>query len=66
MSKSNKKQKDIHEKDIEQLDLEEYKEMELLERLESLLEDMEELGVKTIEEVKQRIATLHKQLDEKY
>lgn len=66
MSKSNKKQKDIHEEDVEQVDLEEYTEMELLERLESLLEDMEELGVKTIEEVRRRIATLHKQLDEKY
>jgi hypothetical protein len=66
MSKSNKKQKDIHEEDVEQVDLEEYTEMELLERLESLLEDMEELGVKTIEEVRRRIAALHKQLDEKY
>ena len=42
----------------------EYDEMELLERLESLREDMEELGVTTLVEIIQRIEELHRQLDE--
>jgi hypothetical protein len=46
-------------------DSEEYATMELLERLESLREDMEELGVTTLAEVEQRIADLHRQLDER-
>ena len=33
-----------------------------LERLESLEEEMEELGVTTLEEVRQRITELHEQL----
>lgn len=41
----------------------EYDELELLERLESLLEEMEELGVTTLEEVEKRIEALHKKLD---
>ena len=41
----------------------EYGEMMLLERLESLEEDMEELGVTTLDQVRQRIAELHQQLD---
>ncbi|HEY7123715.1 MAG TPA: hypothetical protein VH540_07150 [Ktedonobacterales bacterium] len=35
----------------------------LLERMESLLEEMEELGVSTRQEIEARIAALHKQLD---
>jgi hypothetical protein len=35
----------------------------LLERLESLLEEMEELGVSTRQEIEARIAALHQQLD---
>jgi len=35
----------------------------LLERLESLLEEMEELGVSSREEVEARIAALHQELD---
>jgi hypothetical protein len=42
---------------------EEYDDMELLERLETLREDMEELGVTTLDEVIQRIEELHQQLD---
>ncbi len=41
----------------------EYEEMELLERLETLREDMEELGVTTLAEVNQRIEELHRRLD---
>jgi hypothetical protein len=44
-------------------DEEEYDDMELLERLETLREDMEELGVITLDEVIQRIEELHQQLD---
>ncbi|HZO74448.1 MAG TPA: hypothetical protein VFB60_19755 [Ktedonobacteraceae bacterium] len=42
----------------------EYDTMELLERLETLREDMEDLGVTTLAEVIQRIEELHRQMDE--
>ena len=42
----------------------EYDTMLVLERLESLEEEMVELGVSTLEEVRQRIATLHQRLDD--
>ena len=41
----------------------EYDNMELLERLETLCEDMEELGVTTLAQVNQRIKELHRHLD---
>jgi hypothetical protein len=41
----------------------EYDEMELLERLESLREDMENLRVTTLAEVIQRIEEMHRRLD---
>jgi len=41
----------------------EYEEMELLERLETLREDMEDLGVTTLAELIQRIEELHRKLD---
>ncbi|HEX9131616.1 MAG TPA: hypothetical protein VF844_04940 [Ktedonobacteraceae bacterium] len=41
----------------------EYSEMELLERLETLREDMEDLGVTSLDEVIQRIEELHRKLD---
>lgn len=41
----------------------EYEEMELLERLETLREEMEDLGVTTLAEVNQRIEELHRRLD---
>ena len=44
-------------------DGEEYNEMELLERLETLREDMEDLGVTTLAEVVQRIEEMHHKLD---
>ena len=43
----------------------EYEEMELLERLETLREDMEDLGVTTLDEVIQRIEELHRKFDNK-
>ncbi len=45
-------------------DEEEYSELELLERLETLREDMEDLGVTTLEEVIKRINELHHLLDQ--
>ncbi len=36
----------------------------LLERLESLEEDMEELGITSRDQLRQRIAELHRRLDE--
>ena len=44
-------------------DQEEYSDMEMLEMLETLREDMEELGVTTLAEVIERIEALHKKLD---
>ena len=41
-----------------------YEAMMLLDRLESLHEDMEELGIHTIEELEARIRALHQQLGE--
>ena len=43
---------------------EQYLIMEELERLESLREEMEELGVTTLVEIEDRIAELHALLDE--
>ena len=44
----------------------EYEEMELLERLETLREDMEDLRVTTLAEVIQRIEELHRKLDNQH
>ncbi len=44
----------------------EYDAMELLERLETLREDMEDLGVTTLAEVTQRINELHRRMDSRY
>ncbi|BCL79439.1 hypothetical protein ccbrp13_19040 [Ktedonobacteria bacterium brp13] len=44
-------------------DGDEYSDMDQLERLESLREDMEELGVTTLDEVIERIAELNHKLD---
>lgn len=44
---------------------EEYDEMELLERLETLREDMEELGVTSLAQLVERIDALHRKLDER-
>jgi hypothetical protein len=57
-----KKKRDREE---DNFDAEEYDDMELLERLESLREDMEDLGINTLAEVVQRINELHATLDKK-
>ena len=64
MSKSPKDQRTPFEMHNEE-DETEFTEMELLERLETLREDMEDLGVTTLDEVIQRIEVLHRQLDKK-
>lgn len=51
--------------DEEAWDSEEYNDMELLEMLESLREDMEDLGVTTLQEVIARIEELHQRLDKR-
>ena len=51
------------EEDDQDFDEEEYGDMEILERLETLREDMEDLGVQTLQEVIARIAELHRKLD---
>lgn len=52
-----------HSQNEEWDDDEEYSEMDLLEMLESVREDMEELGVTTLQEVIARIEELHRRLD---
>lgn len=51
------------DKNKEEFDDEEYSDMELLEMLETVREDMEELGVTTLQEVIARIKELHQRLD---
>jgi hypothetical protein len=48
----------------EDFDPAEYDTMLRLERLESLEEEMIELGVQTLDDVRRRIAELHKELDQ--
>jgi hypothetical protein len=43
----------------------EYDDMELLERLETLREDMEELGITSLAQLIERIVALHRKLDER-
>ena len=45
-------------------DFDEFDDLELLDRLESLREDMEELGIRTLDELNKRIQELHEKLDE--
>lgn len=52
-----------HTDELDDFDVEEYEDMELLDRLETLREDMEDLGVTTLEEVNRRIEELHRKLD---
>ena len=44
-------------------DAENYARLLALERLESLAEDMEELGVSTLDDLRRKIADIHAQLD---
>jgi hypothetical protein len=62
LDKIDPKKKKIEDDDFDEA---EYDDMELLERLESLREDMEELGINTLAEVIQRINELHAALDKK-
>ncbi|HEX8034570.1 MAG TPA: hypothetical protein VF510_12020 [Ktedonobacterales bacterium] len=48
----------------EDFDPKEYDTMVELERLESIEEEMQELGVTTLDDVRRRIADLHRELDE--
>jgi DNA-binding HxlR family transcriptional regulator len=41
----------------------EYELLDLLDRLESLVEDMDDLGVRTRDEAETLIATIHERLD---
>ena len=65
MDKSRKDQDYSHDVDDDVAGEDEYEEMELLERLETLREDMEDLGVSTLAEVIQRIEELHRRMDRK-
>ncbi len=65
MDKSRKGQDYSHNLDDDMAVEDEYDDMELLERLETLREDMEDLGVSTLTEVIQRIEELHWRMDRK-
>jgi hypothetical protein len=51
------------EEAFDEISEEEFDDLELLERLESLREDMEELGISTLAELILRIEEMHKRLD---
>lgn len=55
---------DADELDLSEIDPQEYDMLMRLERLESLEEEMMEMGIASLDEVRQRIADLHRQLDE--
>jgi hypothetical protein len=61
MSKTDTKGKQGHKPEDDEEELED---MELLERLETLREDMDDLGVTTLQEVIERINALHHKLDQ--
>ena len=64
MSKKVSKDRPPNEEEGEEtMSGQEYTDMELLERLETLREDMEELGVTTLAELIQRIEEMHQRLD---
>jgi hypothetical protein len=54
---------DLEEREDPAFDPAEYDSLLQLERLESLEEDMVELGVTTLDEVRERIAALHREVD---
>jgi len=55
---------ELLDEDGEVVDAQEYDTMLRLERLETLEEEMRELGVSSVEEVRRKIAELHRELDE--
>ena len=63
MSEKVSKDRSPNMEDADALSEQDYDDMELLERLETLREDMEELGVTTLAELLQRIEEMHKRLD---
>lgn len=63
MSKKISEDRSPNMEDADEIGEQEYDDMELLERLETLREDMEELGVTTLAELMQRIEEMHKRLD---
>ncbi len=54
---------DLRSNDDEEFDSKEYETMMELERLESIEEEMQELGVTTLDDVRRRIDDLHRVLD---
>ncbi len=56
-------QNEGEEDDDSNFDPQEYDTLLHIERLETLEEEMQELGVTTLEEVRRRIEELHRQLD---
>ncbi len=64
MAHGPRKQAKRRDEDEETPDAPDYDALLLLERLESLLEEMEELEVSSREEIEARIAALHQRLDE--
>jgi hypothetical protein len=65
MSKKGSKDMPTDVEEGNSISQQEYDDMEMLERLETLREDMEELGITTLAELIQRIAQMHKLLDSK-
>ena len=63
MSEKVSKDRSPNMEDADALSEQDYDDMELLERLETLREDMEELGVTTLAELLQRIEEMYKRLD---
>ena len=63
MNKKVSKDRSPNMEDADAISEQEYDDMELLERLETLREDMEELGVTTLAELLQRIEEMYKRLD---
>ena len=63
MAQASKGKQQARSNEEDTFDQEEYDDMALLEMLETLREDMEELGVTTLAEVIERIEALHKKLD---
>ena len=63
MSKKDLKDMSPKEEAFDEKSEVEFDDLELLERLESLREDMEELGITTLAELIVRIEAMHKRLD---
>ena len=63
MSKKDLNDKSPKAEAIDEIIEEEFDDLELLERLESLREDMEELGISTLADLILRIEEMHKRLD---